>query len=72
MATNRWVGFDMKEKDWVWEGSKGRTADFEAFVTWDGRPVATSKFAQMIVRFVGNGAGYYLADKTSESSFSGH
>lgn len=70
-ATNAWIGFDMQKKDWVMSGSHGEVPDFEVMVQWDGRPMATLEFAQMDIRFVGNGAGFYLADKTIGSAFTG-
>ena len=70
-ATNTWIGFDMKKKDWIVSGSGGETPDFEVMVKWDGRPMATLEFAQMDIRFVGKGAGFYLADKTIGSAFTG-
>jgi len=70
-ATNTWIGFDMKKKDWVVGGREGEIPDFEVKVKWDGRPMPTLEFAQMDIRFVGNGAGYYFVDKTIGSAFTG-
>ncbi len=70
-ATNTWIGFDMKKKDWVASGRGGEIPDFEAKVKWDGRPMATLEFAQMDIRFVRKGTGFYFADKTSGSAFTG-
>lgn len=70
-ATNTWIGFDMKKKDWIASGRGGEIPDFEVMVQWDGRPMATLEFAQMDIRFVGNGAGFYFADKTIGSAFTG-
>ena len=70
-ATNTWIGFDMKKKDWVASGRGGEISDFEVMVQWDGRPMATLEFAQMDIRFVSKGAGFYFADKTIGSAFTG-
>jgi hypothetical protein len=70
-ATNTWIGFDMKNKDWVASGRGGEIPDFEVKVKWDGRPMATLEFAQMDIRFVRKGTGFYFADKTSGSAFTG-
>lgn len=70
-ATNTWIGFDMKNKDWVASGREGKIPDFEVMVKWDGRPMATLEFAQMDIRFVCKGTGFYFAEKTSGSAFTG-
>ena len=71
VSTNQWVGFDMKEKDWIAPGHKGKVADFEAKLIWDGEHLSRTKQTDLQVRFVGDGAGYYLADKTPYSAFPG-
>ena len=70
-ATNTWIGFDMKKKDWVVSGRGGEIPDFEVMVQWDGRPMMALEFAQMDIRFVGKGAGFYFTDKTIGSAFTG-
>ena len=57
--------------DWVGYGGVGRTPDFEVKLQWDGKPVVSSEFARMELRFVGDGAGFYMANTTSNSAFSG-
>ena len=69
--TDVWIGFDMKQGDWVGYGGVGRTPDFEVKIQWDGKPVVSSELARMELRFVGDGAGFYMADTTSNSAFSG-
>ena len=34
--TNKWIGFDMEQADWVLSGHKGNSSDFEVFLEWDG------------------------------------
>jgi hypothetical protein len=70
-TTNQWFGFDMKIRDWVAPGHAGIVPDFEVYLTWDGKPIATSAQTDLLVRFIEDGAGYYLTDKTVESDFKG-
>ena len=69
--TDAWIGFDMQLGDWVGYGGVGRTPDFEVKLQWDGKPVVSFEFARMELRFVGDGAGFYMANTTSNSAFSG-
>ena len=69
--TDVWIGFDMKQGDWVGYGGVGRTPDFEVKIQWDGKPVVSSELVRMELRFVGDGAGFYMANTTSNSAFSG-
>lgn len=69
--TNTWIGFDMKQGDWVGYGGKGLIPDFEVKLQWDGKPVVSSDFARLELRFVGDGAGFYAANTTPNSAFSG-
>ena len=70
-TTNQWFSFDMQKKDWVMPGHTGVTADFEVYLTWDGKPLPRTKQSDLIVRFIGEGAGYYFSDKTLDSKFKG-
>lgn len=69
--TNTWVGFDMKLEDWVGHGGNGLVTDFEVKLQWDGKPVVSSEFAKLDLRFVGKGAGFYMANTIPGSAFSG-
>lgn len=69
--TNKWIGFDMKLGDWVGYGGKGLIPDFEVKLQWDGKPVVSSDFARLALRFVGDGAGFYAVNTTPNSAFSG-
>jgi hypothetical protein len=71
LSTNKWFGFDMKEKDWIASGHKGKVADFEAMLIWDGRHISTSQQTDLHLRFVGEGAGYYFTEQTFDSAFKG-
>ena len=70
-STNRWIGFDMAKKDWVYEGKTGVKSDFEVFVTWDGKVTVCSDMLKVDVRFTGRDEGYYLADATEGCTFRG-
>ncbi|MBR6588743.1 MAG: hypothetical protein IKK82_15175 [Kiritimatiellae bacterium] len=69
--SDAWIGFDMKRGDWVGYGCKGEVPDFEVKLQWDGKPVVSSDFAILELRFVGDGAGFYMDSTTSCSDFSG-
>lgn len=69
--TDMWIGFDMKTGDWVGHGGKGLVSDFEVKLQWDGKPVVSSEFAKLDLRFVGEGAGFYMTNTTPCSAFTG-
>ena len=69
--TNKWIGFDMKQADWVLSGHEGNTSDFEVFLEWDGRPTQDSKLLKLHFRSIEPKGGFYYADLTKESSFRG-
>jgi len=70
-ATNTLVGFDMAVKDWVSPNGKGKHADFEVFLTWDGKPLYYTRHTQLDVRFLENHAGCYVFDNIKGSQFGG-
>ena len=67
--TNSWFGFDMEMKDFVRPYGKGKEADFEVLMQWDGKPPADSLFDSLTVRFPGKGSGVYHAQRYDESDF---
>jgi len=69
--TNKWIGFDMKQADWVLSGHKGDASDFEVFLDWDGKPSRDSKSLKLHFRAVEPKGGFYYADLVKESSFHG-
>lgn len=69
--TNKWIGFDMKQVDWVFPEHKGITSDFEALLEWDGYPSRDSKLLKLHFRTVGPKEGFYYADSIRESRFHG-
>ena len=70
-STNTLVGFDMALKDWVAPNGKGKHADFEVFLTWDGKPLYYTQHTQLEVRFLEKHAGYYVFDNIKGSQFGG-
>ncbi len=69
--TNKWIGFDMKQADWVLSGHKGKMSDFEVFLEWDGLPSRDSKLLKLHFRTVDSQGGFYYADSVKESRFHG-
>ena len=69
--TNKWIGFDMKQADWVLSGHKGNTSDFEVFLEWDGLPSQDSKLLELHFRAIAPQGGFYYADLIRESLFRG-
>ncbi len=69
--TNKWIGFDMQQADWVLSGHKGITSDFEVFLEWDGHPSRDSKLLKLHFRAIEPQGGFYYADLIRESSFHG-
>lgn len=70
-STNMLVGFDMAVKDWVSPNGKGKQADFEILLTWDGKPLYYTQQTQLAVRFPEKHAGYYVFDNIKGSRFGG-
>ena len=69
--TNKWIGFDMKQADWVLSGHKGGISDFEVFLEWDGHPSQDSKLLKLHFRAIEPKGGFYYADLRKESRFRG-
>lgn len=66
-----WIGFDMEKQDWVAPAGKGKIEDFSVNLKWDGKQTMYSDLLELRVRFSRDGDGYYYADKTYGSAFSG-
>ncbi len=69
--TNKWIGFDMKQADWVFSGHNGSRPDFEVFLEWDGRPSRDSQLLKLHFRTEEPMGGFYYADSVKESRFHG-
>lgn len=70
-STNTLMGFDMALKDWVAPNGKGKHADFEVFLTWDGKPLYYTQHTQLDVLFPEKHAGYYVFENIKGSRFGG-
>ena len=57
--SNAWCGFDMEVNDWVKPDGKGRHADVEFFLAWDGRRGVNYRGAVFNIRFPDKDAGCY-------------
>ena len=67
---NEWIGFDLKENDYVEPHGKGKIADFEVFLEWDGkweREGYTGK--RLKIRFVEPYSGFYICKRNKNSAF---
>jgi hypothetical protein len=67
--TNEWIGFDMKNGDFVQPFGLGEDADFEVKVAWDGFSASQCRLCVASVRFVDEKNGGYFAPKSNESDF---
>lgn len=67
---NEWIGFDLKENDYVEPHGKGKIADFEVFLEWDGK-WRQGEFSgmRMKIRFVEPYSGFYVCKSNMNSSF---
>jgi len=70
-STNTLMGFDMALKDWVAPNGKGKHADFEVFLTWDGKPLYYTQHTQLDILFPEKHAGYYVFENIKGSRFGG-
>ena len=50
-AINSWVGYDIKENDFVAPNGKGKVADFEVFIDWNGEWLPTYTGMAVRIRF---------------------
>ena len=67
--TNTWFGFDMELKDFVAPYGKGKKADFDVKMQWDGLPPISSQFDSVVIRFRDKGSGVYQVQRYDESDF---
>ena len=68
-VTNMWIGVDMEQGDFVSPHGKGKQEDFEIKVEWDGRTPPRSDYCMLALRFSGEMAGGYYANKVAESEY---
>ena len=70
-ALNQWIGYDLKECDFVAPHGKGKKVDFEVLINWNGKWLPEYNGMALKVRFVDPYAGYYSVDTIRESDFTG-
>ena len=70
-AINKWIGFDIKENDFVAPNGKGKVADFEVYIDWNGEWLPTYIGMSVKIRFTEPFGGYYTYDIKGESEFKG-
>ena len=68
---NTWIGYDIKENDFVAPNGKGIVADFEVYIDWDGEWLPAYTGMAVKIRFVEPFGGYYACDTKGESAFKG-
>jgi hypothetical protein len=68
---NQWIGFDIKENDFVKPHGNGKVADFEIYFDWDGEWGYSPSYNGVIIniRFIEPHTGYYEVDKILTSDF---
>ena len=60
---NQWVGFDLRENDFVEPNCKGKIADFEVMIEWDEKIYADYTGMRVKIRFTEPYSGYYEVPK---------
>ena len=67
-VVGKWIGFDLKKRDWISPLGSGEVSDIEINVDWDGLPPFTSKKCKYDFRILGAHNGGYFNSKILESS----
>ena len=70
-ALNTWIGYDIKENDFVAPNGNGKVADFEVYIDWDGEWIPTYTGMSVKIRFTEPFGGYYAYDIKGDSEFKG-
>lgn len=68
-ATNVWMGYDMKARDFTKPYGRGKVPDFEMRVIWDGKRPASSALCRAEIRFQSESSGGYYAKKHLYSKY---
>ena len=68
---SEWIGFDLKENDFVNPFGKGKVADFEIFIEKDYNNDKKYIGMDVNIRFTEPYAGYYVVEKNKCSNFDG-
>ncbi len=70
-AINTWIGYDIKENDFVPPNGKGKVTDFEVYIDWNGEWLPTYTGMAVRIRFTEPFSGYYNYGINSGSEFRG-
>ncbi len=70
-AINMWIGYDIKENDFVVPYGNGKVADFEVYIDWNGEWLPTYTGMAVRIRFTEPFSGCYAYDINRESNFKG-
>ena len=70
-AINKWIGYDIKENDFVAPNGRGKVTDFEVYIDWNGEWLPTYTGMAVKIRFTEPFSGYYVYDIKSDSVFKG-
>ena len=70
-CVNMWLGYDLRERDFVAPHGKGRISDFDVYIEWDGKWLPDYRGMGVRIRFPDGFAGYSPIDVVAESEFLG-
>lgn len=70
-AINTWIGYDIKENDFVAPNGQGKVTDFEVYIDWNGKWIPMYTGMTVKIRFVEPFAGYYSYNIKGDSAFKG-
>ena len=65
----KWIGFDLKENDFVEPHGKGKVSDFEVMLEWDQKLDQDYTGMGLKIRFIEPYSGYYVVEKNLNSDF---
>ena len=68
-SINQWIGYDIKENDFVAPEGKGKFADFEVYIDWNGEWLPAYRGMAVKIRFTEPFGGYYMHDNNQTSGF---
>ncbi|MBR2679695.1 MAG: hypothetical protein IKE23_02895 [Exiguobacterium sp.] len=70
-AINTWIGYDIKENDFVAPNGEGKVADFDVYIDWNGEWLPIYTGMSIKIRFTEPFGGYYPCDISGDSEFKG-
>jgi len=71
VAINTWIGYDIKENDFVEPYGNGKVSDFEVYIDWNGDWLPAYRGMAVKIRFTEPFGGYYTCDINTDSEFKG-